>query len=87
MFVKLRLAFCSRALLMNVSLNFRLFRDAVIILSILGGIKALFGGSSAYEKVSAKSLSELSAKAISGRTVDFASFKGKPVLVVNVASK
>jgi len=37
--------------------------------------------------VAAKSLSELSAKAISGRTVDFASFKGKPVLVVNVASK
>jgi hypothetical protein len=48
---------------------------------------ALFGGGGGDEEVSAKSLSELSAKAISGRTVDFASFKGKPVLVVNVASK
>jgi hypothetical protein len=53
----------------------------------LGFVKGLFGGGGGDEEVSAKSLSELSAKAISGRTVDFASFKGKPVLVVNVASK
>jgi glutathione peroxidase-family protein len=29
---------------------------------------------------------DLSAQALSGRTVDFAAFTGKPLLIVNVAS-
>jgi hypothetical protein len=54
----------------------------------LGALKSFFGMNSEPEPdMSGKTLSDFSAKAISGRTVDFASLSGKPVLIVNVASK
>jgi hypothetical protein len=53
----------------------------------LGGLKALFGGGGPAQDMSGKTLSDFSAKAISGRMVDFGSFAGKPLLIVNVASK
>lgn len=54
----------------------------------LGAIKSIFGGDSEpAQDMTGKTLSDFSSKAISGRTVDFASFAGKPVLIVNVASK
>merc|ERR1719199_757869 len=45
----------------------------------LGAIKGLFGLNSEPEPdMSGKTISDFSAKAISGRTVDFGSFTGKP---------
>mmetsp|Transcript_9861 Transcript_9861/g.11954 ORF Transcript_9861/g.11954 Transcript_9861/m.11954 type:complete len:95 (+) Transcript_9861:113-397(+) len=50
-------------------------------------ISSLFGGGSEHAQVATKSFHDLSGRLISGEQVKFDMFKGKVLLVVNVATQ